>query len=213
MTIVTGPVLDRQGDVMASAKLIWRPASGTFEGDSGNAYAPDGIEITTDGSGQFSEEFAPGNYLVTAFVATPAGTPLRERVVEFRAGVPSAGTHALGDIIGQVVPGETFAIVILPKTASYTLQRTDKGKLIEADSASAIVITIPSDATAGWVNSAFISVSKVGTGNVNVTAASGVTLNGVSAGTAQILDQYGACHVYRRAANSWVIIGGIGDVT
>ena len=45
-----------------------------------------------------------------------------------------------------------------------------------------------------------------------ITAASGVTLNGVSAGSGAISARWGGVSLYKKATNTWLAMGAIGTV-
>jgi len=87
-------------------------------------------------------------------------------------------------------------------TASRTLSFFDGGKYLICDSGSAIVLTVPSDATAGWTGAVTIAACRKGVGAVTFAAGAGVTLRGDLATPAQ----YGSKGIVRIGANEWTVI-------
>lgn len=99
----------------------------------------------------------------------------------------------------------------------YELQLSDRGRTVISDSASANVIIIPTDEAAGFdENGILIAVIQVGAGQTTIEAASGVTLNGVTADSPSVIgtinNQYGGVTLYKRGTNEWVAVGDISDV-
>ena len=58
-----------------------------------------------------------------------------------------------------------------------------------------------------------IEVIALGAGPITITAVAGVMLNGVMAGSADINAQWQGAVLRKYAADTWLIIGAIGDVT
>ena len=86
--------------------------------------------------------------------------------------------------------------------ASKTLSFDDAGKFLICDSGSAIVLTVPSDATAGWIDAVTIAACRKGVGSVTFAAGAGVTLRGDLATPAQ----YGSKGIVRIGTNEWTVI-------
>ncbi len=87
-------------------------------------------------------------------------------------------------------------------TASRTLSFFDGGKYLICDSGSAIALTVPSDATAGWTGAVTIAACRKGVGAVTFAAGAGVTLRGDLATPAQ----YGSKGIVRIGTNEWTVI-------
>ena len=87
-------------------------------------------------------------------------------------------------------------------TASRTLSFFDGGKYLICNSGSAIVLTVPSDATAGWTGAVTIAACRKGVGAVTFAAGAGVTLRGDLATPAQ----YGSKGIVRIGTNEWTVI-------
>ena len=93
-----------------------------------------------------------------------------------------------------------------PQTASYTLVLSDSTKLVEVDSASINTVTIPLNSTAAFPVGTQITVLQTGTGQTSIAGAVGVTVNS-RYGSLNLVGQWSACTLIKRAVNTWVAIG------
>jgi hypothetical protein len=99
--------------------------------------------------------------------------------------------------------------------ASGNAEDDDNGKSVNLKAAGAIVYTIPAAwATTppeeGWQT----FIRMMGAGQATVTAGAGVTMNGVTAGTADINAQYNSVSLtYANATDGWILEGAHGGVT
>lgn len=92
----------------------------------------------------------------------------------------------------------------------YTLVLTDAYKIIEMSSTSNRVLNIPTNASVDFDVGVLINVVKILTGDVTVTAASGVYLNGTNGGSKQLADfPWSGAALYQRSDNNWVINGAL----
>ena len=91
---------------------------------------------------------------------------------------------------------------------SYTLVAGDVNKLVTANNASAITITVPPSV---YSANDVINVQQIGAGQVTFAAGSGVTItsNGATSAAPKIRAQYSACSVICSASNTFTIIGDI----
>lgn len=96
---------------------------------------------------------------------------------------------------------------IVSDDTSRDLALTDRGKTLEMTNGSARVYTIPAQASVVWLDDTWINVVRQGSGSLTITAATGVTLNGVSAGSCTISAQYNGATLRRRSENNWGITG------
>lgn len=90
------------------------------------------------------------------------------------------------------------------QTVNYTLVLADAGKKIEVNSGSTKTITIPTNATVAFATETYVKVRRYGAGEVTVTGAAGVTINGVVAGSFTIPAQFGEAELYKRGTDEWV---------
>ena len=90
---------------------------------------------------------------------------------------------------------------------TYTLATSDVNKLVELNNASAITLTIPTNAAvAGFGVGDQINLLQTGAGQVTVGGAS-VTLNGTP-GT-KLRAQWSSATLIKRATDTWVIVGDL----
>lgn len=90
-------------------------------------------------------------------------------------------------------------------TTSRSLSTSDIGYYIRCTNASPITITVPTDANAGWDNSAEMMFEQAGAGQITISAASGVTVN--SSETLKSSKQYSVMGIKRVGANTWTLFG------
>jgi hypothetical protein len=95
---------------------------------------------------------------------------------------------------------------------SYTFLSTDGNNvLVTLSNASAIAVTIPTNATTAFPVGTVLNFSQNGAGQVTVSGASGVTLTsvGATATTPKTRVQYSAGSAIQTSANNWLVIGDL----
>lgn len=97
--------------------------------------------------------------------------------------------------------------------ASYTLALADDGALVTRNNSSANTLTIPTNASVAFPVGTVINFVQIGAGVTTVVAASGVTVNGVSAGSAAVTKRYSVGSLVKTATNSWILSGPVEDVS
>ena len=95
---------------------------------------------------------------------------------------------------------------------TYTLVLGDAGKVITSSNASAQTLTIPTNASVAFPVGTVISVIQIGAGVLSIAGDTGVTLNGVSAGSGDINTQYMGVTLTKLATDTWIASGDIGTV-
>ena len=103
----------------------------------------------------------------------------------------------------------TAMIAINAQTGTtYTTVLTDDGKLITADNAAAIALTIPPNSSVAFGIGTQINIMQLGAGQVTVTAGAGVTLR--SAGSKlKTSAQYAVVTCAKIATDTWVVVGNL----
>jgi hypothetical protein len=91
------------------------------------------------------------------------------------------------------------------KTANYTLVLGDIGKLLLMDSSSAREFTIPTNSSVAWPANAGLDLARIGTGAVTIKGATGVSINGVSAGTVSLPQRYSGATAIKISTDAWYI--------
>lgn len=100
--------------------------------------------------------------------------------------------------------------VISQKTSGHTLSSEDSGRILEMNVSSSTLLTVPSYTGSNavpFVKGTEIKVLLTNTGPVNITGASGVTLN--SRTGFNITSQWGMATLTKRDVNSWVVTGDL----
>ena len=97
---------------------------------------------------------------------------------------------------------------------SHTLELIDLGSIIETTGSSVITVTIPDEATVPFEIGTLVNITQVGAGVTTVTAAAGVSLNGILDGSISLDGQWAGAALVKRGADAWVIQGALaGSVT
>lgn len=122
---------------------------------------------------------------------------------KIKFGDGSAAWNALG-YQGPAVNAQTGT--------TYTLAFVDGMGVVSMSNASANTLTIPTNASVAFPVGTIICVTQEGAGATSVAGDTGVTLNGVSAGTGALSAQYATCVLRKTATNTWIASGGIGTV-
>ena len=89
---------------------------------------------------------------------------------------------------------------------TYTLVLTDRDKIVEMNNGSANTLTVPTNASVAFPVGTTLTVIQYGAGSTTVEGDTGVTVNGVSAGSVAVDSQYGGVALYKRATDEWIIV-------
>ena len=95
---------------------------------------------------------------------------------------------------------------------TYTFAAADQNNvLVTLANASAIAVTIPTNATTAFPVGTVLNFAQTGAGQVTVSGASGVTVTsiGATAASPKTRVQYSAGSAIQTAANAWLVIGDI----
>ena len=99
------------------------------------------------------------------------------------------------------------------RAADWTLALTDRNKdQWFNDGASALVCTIPLNATVAFAVGDTIPFVRLASGTATIDAATSVTLNGVSGGSCTISTRYQGALLKKIATDSWVVSGDVSAV-
>lgn len=155
-----------------------------------------------NGSGAISAATAGTDYQTPLTAGTDYATPasVAACIQSSEKGANNGVASLTAD--GKVTPAQTSAKIV-SIAANTTLASSHAGCLLTVTGTR--TITIPSTLDVGTE----IEIMNYGTGTVTVTAASGVTLNGTSAGSKTITEQYTSAVMKAITATAWVIQGAI----
>jgi hypothetical protein len=90
---------------------------------------------------------------------------------------------------------------------TYTLALTDAGKMVTLTNASAITLTIPTNAVTAFPINTRIDLLQYGAGQVTIAGA-GVTIQS-SGAKLKLTGQYSGASLWKKATDTWVLIGDI----
>jgi hypothetical protein len=94
--------------------------------------------------------------------------------------------------------------------ASYTLALTDAGGIVTMTNASANTLSVPTNASVAFTVGEIVNIVQGGAGVTTITGDTGVTINGVSAGSVSINTQYQGASLLKTATNTWIVSGDVG---
>lgn len=112
----------------------------------------------------------------TAYVEVSSG-PTPANVLPLANGTAAVGTSLLYARQDHVHPaGSQFYTVPAERTSAFTLALTDAQTICLVNSASAVNVTIPTNASVAFPIGSVVNVIERGIGNVNIRASSGVSV-------------------------------------
>ena len=117
---------------------------------------------------------------------------------------PSTGTLTVTQL--TVAGLATSLEVENVQTSSYTCVLADAGKVITMDNTGSATITIPPNSSVAFPIGTTISIARINTGSVALTAGSGVTLTGNTASGAMYTTEELMCR--KRSTDTWLVIHG-----
>jgi environmental stress-induced protein Ves len=106
-----------------------------------------------------------------------------------------------------VVSGGASLPAVQTFTGPKTLALADINTYNVSQDATAQAVTLPAQATVAWTAGAEIHFQQGAAGAVNITAAAGVSINGVTAGTFTLAGIYSAATLKRTGVDAWTLIG------
>ena len=115
-------------------------------------------------------------------------------------------------LTSPVINGATIGTSIINLTinaqtgTTYTPVLADNGKLVTLSNASAITLTVPTNASVAYATGAQINIQAIGAGQVTVVGDTGVTVNGT--GT-KLRTQWSAATLVKTATDGWTLIGDL----
>jgi len=92
---------------------------------------------------------------------------------------------------------------------TYTLVIGDRGQTVTMDNSSANTVTIPTNSSVSFATGSVVTVIQKGAGATTIEGDTGVTVNGVSAGSVTISAQYQGVSLLKVATNTWIASGAI----
>lgn len=115
----------------------------------------------------------------------------------------AAGANGANGADGVVTYG---AISTNAQTGTtYTLVLADQGKVVELNNASAIALTVPTNASVAYAVGTQILLARTGVGQPTVSGAGGVTVN--SANGFKLRAQWSIATLLKRGTDTWLLFG------
>jgi hypothetical protein len=105
-------------------------------------------------------------------------------------------------------PGSTLQTVET-KTGSYTLTAADVGKVLVFNSASAVALNVPTDASVTWPVGASVDAVTIAAGMVTATPVTPGTTSVNGAPSKVTRATYSAFSLIKISPNSWVVVGDL----
>ena len=110
-------------------------------------------------------------------------------------------------INGATIGTSIINLTINAQTGTtYTPVLADNGKLVTLSNASAITLTVPTNASVAYATGAQINIEQIGAGQVTIVGDTGVTVNGT--GT-KLRTQWSAATLVKLGTDSWTLIGDL----
>ncbi len=137
-------------------------------------------------------------------------TPLLHASSHAQGGADAITPAAIGAVrlVGGAIDAEQCGVAIHELSGDYTVQLSDNGKDIWINSASAAILTVPTQENVAFANQAFFFVTRAGAGALTLAPQSGVTL--LSAGNRlKLSEQYCTVLLRKQAANIWLVTGSL----
>jgi hypothetical protein len=135
----------------------------------------------------------------------------------FPATLPAASGANLTSLPAANLTGTVSGARLTPTInaqtgTSYTLALVDEQAVVTMSNASANVLTIPTNASVAYPTGTIIEIRQIAAGVTSIEGDTGVTLNGVSAGSGDIVARWQGVSLLKTATDTWIVSGAIGTV-
>ncbi len=112
-------------------------------------------------------------------------------------------------LTNKTLTAPVINLSINPQTVAYELVLADNGKIVEVSSASAVTLSIPTNANQAFATGAQITILQTSTGQVTIAATTPgtTTVNGTPG--LKLRAQWSSAVCVKRATDSWVVLGDL----
>ena len=189
----------RRLSVLVQARALSRLAPLPASGSAGDIYiVPEGASANADALALWDGE--PGAEAWVHLTPQPG----------WQVWVADEARHVRFDGAAWVEVPRPGIVPIRTLTATaHTLELTDTGSILETTGASSVTVTIPDEVSVPFEIGTLINMTQVGAGVTTITAATGVSLNGVTGGSAALDGQWAGAALTKRGADAWTVQGAL----
>jgi hypothetical protein len=122
---------------------------------------------------------------------------------------PTGSTGPASTVTGPTgaVGGFDDAQAINAQVTGYTLVLSDAGKLLTFDATGAVEVIVPPAASVAFATGTHVDIARLNTGDVQVTGATGVTINATPG--AKLRAQYSAGTMVLYEGDKWLVVGDL----
>jgi len=121
-----------------------------------------------------------------------------------------------GQAAGSITPSDARILVdslagvaAATKTVSYTVALIDRGTVIEFNSASAVTLSIPTNASVAFDIGTVIGFYQMGAGQLTISAVTPGTTTVRPVASPTTRAQYSEGRIRKRATDEWVVSGDL----
>lgn len=155
----------------------------------------------------FSRANHTGEQAISTVTGLQTALDSKQATLVSGANIKTVGGNSLLGSGNIELPSGGGVPTIQQITSSRTLALEDANTFNVNGTANAYTATIPAQASVAWAADTEIHFLRSDAGAITITAAAGVTLNGVSAGSATMTVLNGAATIKRIGVNAWWIGG------
>lgn len=196
---------------MTNVKISGLPIAGALTGAESVPAVQGGVTVKTTTAG------------IAGLVAAQTPSILVEsgpsqKISVMTAGTPLAGTETVAMLqAGATVTTTVQEIANLANTGmtitsqsgtTYTLVLGDNQSKIQFTNASAVLVTIPPNASVAFPVGAIVNLQQYGAGTVTIAAGGGVTLH-AAGGLVATNGQYALASLIKDATDTWSLAGNL----
>lgn len=120
-------------------------------------------------------------------------------------GTAPRGTHTTVKARLEAISASASVLRATVKIGAHTLTLADAGTVVEVNTATGVVLTVPPNSAVPFPLGTVITVCQYGAGRVTIAPGAGVTLR--TTATLTTRTQYAEVSLRKRATDEWVVAG------
>jgi hypothetical protein len=153
----------------------------------------------------------PGSIVIHSSAGVATATVVSGNVSVAPNGISSISSGVITNALvsgSAAIEQQKFKNIALSiKTSGYTLRLIDANSIVEMNSTSSAVVTVPPNSEAAFPVGSQVAISRYGTGSVQVAAGAGVTI--LSTPGNFLRAQYSFATLLKRSTNEWYLLGDL----